>query len=491
MAAGSQDRAAASRARLAARRSGIRSRAGHADVPAVDVPIDAHPGGRDAPPPQPASGRARGRRAARSRGRAPLPVRGDHGGADADSAPGSTETSTSARSCGPAATSSSSTSRANPPDRSANGEIGSPLRDVAGMLRSFDYATRTAMRWPWVQDLSSRRRARSPIGRRPGPTGSPPRTSITTSMSWATVRSWRRMRRPGGCCTRSCSTRPCTRSATSSTTAPTGSRCRCAASSICWTKAVTDDRRVLRELARLYDVQESYRNVHGERVHASVDSMIAVLGAMGAPIASLRDAPTALRARREELARRRIEPVIVAWGGQLREIEARLPASASSAPSVSGSRGGARSMARGDAGRDGCRGVGVRPGAHRDRPPAPRRTAHLVARRRGNDGAGARPVGPEEVPPALRPVVGRVRSALRAPCRGRLGCGQLLRPRRSAALGRGARRIGDGDPPAVRPVPRRVDARAEPVLTREPPVLERDLHRRHTGTRPRGIRCSA
>ena len=95
---------------------------------------------------------------------------------------------------------------------------------------------------------------------------------------------------------------------------------------------MTDDRRVLRELARLYDVQESYRNVHGERVHASVDSMIAVLGAMGAPIASLRDAPTALRARREELARRRIEPVIVAWGGQLREIEARLPASASERP---------------------------------------------------------------------------------------------------------------------------------------------------------------
>ena len=82
-------------------------------------------------------------------------------------------------------------------------------------------------------------------------------------------------------------------------------------------------------------------------------------------------------------------------------------------------------MARGDAGRDGCRGVGVRPGAHRDRPPAPRRTAHLVARRRGNDGAGARPVGPEECPPALRPVVGRVRSALRAPCRGRLGCGSF------------------------------------------------------------------
>ena len=80
---------------------------------------------------------------------------------------------------------------------------------------------------------------------------------------------------------------------------------------------MSGERRALRELARLYGVQESYANVFGKRVQAGVESTIAVLRAMGAPVASLRDATGALQTRKVELARRSIEPVIVAWDGRL------------------------------------------------------------------------------------------------------------------------------------------------------------------------------
>ena len=90
---------------------------------------------------------------------------------------------------------------------------------------------------------------------------------------------------------------------------------------------MNEDLRALRQLARLYDVQESYTNVHGRRVRAGVDSTIAVLKAMDAPLTTLADATAALRARTEELARRPIEPVVVAWNGRLRDVMVRLPAS--------------------------------------------------------------------------------------------------------------------------------------------------------------------
>jgi 4-alpha-glucanotransferase len=88
---------------------------------------------------------------------------------------------------------------------------------------------------------------------------------------------------------------------------------------------VSEERRALRELARLYGVQESYRNVHGSRVRAGVDGTVAVLRAMGAPAAPPPAAPGALQARLEELARRPLEPVLVAWDGRLSEVEVRVP----------------------------------------------------------------------------------------------------------------------------------------------------------------------
>jgi 4-alpha-glucanotransferase len=94
---------------------------------------------------------------------------------------------------------------------------------------------------------------------------------------------------------------------------------------------VTDERRALRALARLYGVQESYSDVFGTRVRASVDSTIAALRAIGAPVASLRDAPGALRSREEELARRPLEPVLVAWDGRLEEAAVRVRAASADA----------------------------------------------------------------------------------------------------------------------------------------------------------------
>lgn len=91
---------------------------------------------------------------------------------------------------------------------------------------------------------------------------------------------------------------------------------------------MSEERRALRELAQLHDVQLSYKNVFGKRVTASVESTLAVLRALGAPVASLRDAPDALRERRELLARRPLEPVVVAWNGRLDRVELRLPATA-------------------------------------------------------------------------------------------------------------------------------------------------------------------
>jgi len=82
----------------------------------------------------------------------------------------------------------------------------------------------------------------------------------------------------------------------------------------------------LHRLAALYGVQTAYYDVYGRLQRASVESLLAVLRALGAPLRDLREVPEALRARREAHWRAGCEPVAVAWDGRLRGVALRLPA---------------------------------------------------------------------------------------------------------------------------------------------------------------------
>ena len=89
----------------------------------------------------------------------------------------------------------------------------------------------------------------------------------------------------------------------------------------------------LRALAGLWDVQASYVDIERRRRHASREALLAVLSCLGAPVgdgASRQQVTAALAARRGELERRLVEPVVVAWRGRLPSLALRLPAGASS-----------------------------------------------------------------------------------------------------------------------------------------------------------------
>ncbi|MBE0466955.1 MAG: 4-alpha-glucanotransferase [Candidatus Desulforudis sp.] len=83
--------------------------------------------------------------------------------------------------------------------------------------------------------------------------------------------------------------------------------------------------RPLCRLARLYGVQTAYRDVAGERREAHPEALLAVLRALGAPVAELTDVAEALRERRQALWRRGCEPVVVGWSGKHLYINLRLP----------------------------------------------------------------------------------------------------------------------------------------------------------------------
>jgi len=84
--------------------------------------------------------------------------------------------------------------------------------------------------------------------------------------------------------------------------------------------------RLLHHLARLYGIQTAYYDVNHQRKQASVDSLVAVLRSLGAHMASLRDAPSAWRQRRQALWQQLLEPVVIAWEGTPPLIQLRLPA---------------------------------------------------------------------------------------------------------------------------------------------------------------------
>ena len=88
------------------------------------------------------------------------------------------------------------------------------------------------------------------------------------------------------------------------------------------------------ELANLYGVQTSYRDVAGLRHWASKESLLAVLKTLGAPIASPLDLPAALRERRQALCRRILEPVTVLWTEERPTVKVQLPQSLAEAALV-------------------------------------------------------------------------------------------------------------------------------------------------------------
>ena len=85
------------------------------------------------------------------------------------------------------------------------------------------------------------------------------------------------------------------------------------------------ERDLLHRLARLYGVQTSYCNITGRLVEPPPETILSVLGMLGAPVERMDDVPDALRQRRDFLWRRVIDPVLVAWDGIPLKFKLRLP----------------------------------------------------------------------------------------------------------------------------------------------------------------------
>jgi len=88
----------------------------------------------------------------------------------------------------------------------------------------------------------------------------------------------------------------------------------------------------LQNLARLYNLQTAYIDGLGQVRQAPPESILSVLKSLSAPVNSLDDVPDALRARRQALWQRGIEPVTIAWQDQPLKLKLRLPGRLVQAP---------------------------------------------------------------------------------------------------------------------------------------------------------------
>ncbi|PPD59009.1 4-alpha-glucanotransferase [Dehalogenimonas etheniformans] len=80
----------------------------------------------------------------------------------------------------------------------------------------------------------------------------------------------------------------------------------------------------LKELARACGVQVSYRDMGGRVRNASTQTLLAVVGALGIPVAGETNFASALNELKSKRSRRIIEPVILAWEGRLPILRIRL-----------------------------------------------------------------------------------------------------------------------------------------------------------------------
>ncbi len=78
-------------------------------------------------------------------------------------------------------------------------------------------------------------------------------------------------------------------------------------------------------LARLHGIETAYQDVEGRRQEADVDVVVALLHALGVPLASAGAANQVWREQREAQARRHLEPVLVYWIDRPAAIVATLP----------------------------------------------------------------------------------------------------------------------------------------------------------------------